>query len=238
MDRALGSVAPPRVFANEPAAGPMASPLDVARHEVVLVARARAQQSELRVGRVGVARATTDYHALVVANAVLGGQFSSRINLNLREQKGFTYGARSYFDFRRGAEVPSSFRRACRRTRPPPRCTRSSPRWRACGGHGPPTARELELARQGLTRGYARNFETAEQIARGMVQLSLHRLPDDTFDSFIERARAVTAEAVTDVAQRHFAPDDMLAVVVGDEAQVAPTLDGLGIPWRVASPQS
>ena len=71
-----------------------------------------APQSELRIGHVSVARNTPDYHALVTANMVLGGQFSSRINLNLREDKGFTYGARTAFEFRRR---PGSVRAAGRR---------------------------------------------------------------------------------------------------------------------------
>src|SRR6185436_20565979 len=66
-----------------------------------IIPRPGAPQSELRIGHVGVARNTPDYHALVAANMVLGGQFVSRINLNLREAKGFTYGARTAFDFRR-----------------------------------------------------------------------------------------------------------------------------------------
>ena len=68
-----------------------------------VVPRPGAPQSELRIGHVAVARNTPDYHALVAANMVLGGQFVSRINLNLREDKGFTYGARTAFDFRRDA---------------------------------------------------------------------------------------------------------------------------------------
>ena len=68
----------------------------------LLVPRPGAPQSELRIGQVGVARTTTDYHALVLWNAVLGGQFVSRLNLTLRQQKGYTYGVRSGFDFRRG----------------------------------------------------------------------------------------------------------------------------------------
>src|SRR5204863_7711727 len=68
-----------------------------------IVPRPGAPQSELRIGHVAVPRSTPDYHALVAANMVLGGQFVSRINLNLREEKGFTYGARTSFDFRRMA---------------------------------------------------------------------------------------------------------------------------------------
>ena len=67
-----------------------------------LLHRAGAAQSELRIGHVGVSRRTPDYHALLVLNMILGGQFVSRINMNLREDKGYTYGARTSFDFRRG----------------------------------------------------------------------------------------------------------------------------------------
>src|SRR6202008_2878740 len=66
-----------------------------------VVPRSGAPQSELRIGHVAVPRNTPDYHALVVANTILGGQFVSRINLNLREHRGLTYGARTGFEFRR-----------------------------------------------------------------------------------------------------------------------------------------
>ena len=83
-----------------------------ARRGSNIVPRPGAPQSELRIGHVAVARNTPDYHALVAANMVLGGQFVSRINLNLREDKGFTYGARTSFDFRR---LPGSVRAAGQR---------------------------------------------------------------------------------------------------------------------------
>ena len=69
---------------------------------LVLVHRPGAAQSELRMGHVSVARSTPDYHKLVTLNMVLGGQFVSRINMNLREEKGYTYGARTSFEFRKG----------------------------------------------------------------------------------------------------------------------------------------
>ena len=68
---------------------------------LALLHRPGAAQSELRIGHVGLARKTPDYHALLVLNTILGGQFVSRINMNLREDKGYTYGARTSFDFRR-----------------------------------------------------------------------------------------------------------------------------------------
>jgi predicted Zn-dependent peptidase len=195
--------------------------------EAVIVHRPNAQQSELRIGRVGVARSTVDYHALVVANAVLGGQFTSRINLNLREDKGYTYGARSYFDFRRSAGpfvVQASVQTDA---------TAASVRevfleLDGLRGPQPVTARELDLARWGLTRGFARSFETPEQIARAMAQLVLHGLADDTFDTFVEKVRAVEAETVTDMAQRHFDPGSMFTVIVGDRERIEAAVGALG----------
>jgi predicted Zn-dependent peptidase len=233
IDRALRAVPPAPSTKRAPAPLPSLPP-GPPRHEVVLVPRPNAQQSELRVGCVGAARATPDYHALVVANAVLGGQFTSRINLNLREDKGYTYGARSYFDFRVGAG-PFVVQVGVQTDATAPALREIFAEMAGLQEARPATGREMELARQGLTRGYARSFETAEQIARAMVQLSLHGLPDDTFDRFIEAVRSVSAEDVTSMARRHFVPADMLTVVVGDQAQVAPALDTLGVPWRVSS---
>jgi predicted Zn-dependent peptidase len=208
------------------APAPPARNATLARHAVV-VHRPGAQQSELRIGRIGVSRAVSDYHALVVANAVLGGQFTSRINLNLREKKGYTYGARSYFDFRRAAG---------------PFVVQASVQTDATGASvrevfaeldelreaRPVTERELELSRSGLTRGYARNFETPEQIARAMAQLVLHDLPDDTFDTFVPRVRAVEAAHVSDVAARYFDSGTMFTVIVGDRAHIESGLDEVG----------
>lgn len=206
------------------------------RGEVVVVDRPKAQQSELRVGRVGVSRADAAYHRLVVANAVLGGQFTSRINLNLREAKGYTYGARSYFEFR-ASPGPFTVQAAVQTDATGAALREIFAEMDGLRGDRPVTAAELDLARQGLTRGYARNFETAEQIARAMVQLALHRLPDDTFDRYIERVRAVTAGDVSAVARDYFVPETMLSVLVGDVEKVGPTLDGLGMRWRPVTPE-
>jgi len=190
---------------------------------LVLVNRPDAPQSELRVGHVAVARSTPDYHALVVLNAVLGGQFVSRINLNLREEKGFTYGARSGFDWRRG---------------PGPFFVQTSVQTDATAAavgeilrelddvanDRPTTERELTLAKASLTRGYAKNFETAEQVARALAQLALYDLPETFFDEFVERVRAVDVTAVTAGARRHLRPADALVTVVGDRRRTEKAL--------------
>src|SRR4029078_3804148 len=83
----------------DPALWPLPEPPE---GRVAILHRPAAAQSELRIGHIGAPRRTPDYHALLVLNMVLGGQFVSRINMNLRENKGYTYGARTSCDFRRG----------------------------------------------------------------------------------------------------------------------------------------
>jgi zinc protease len=193
-----------------------------------VVPRSGAPQSELRIGHVAVQRNTPDYHALVAANAVLGGQFVSRINRNLREEKGYTYGAYTAFEFRR---LPGPFALHCSvQTSATGRAIEESlSEIAAIRGPRPATPEELAMSVAGLTRGYARNFETAEQLARAVAQLALYDLPDGYFDEFVPRVERVTAEEVTEVASRHLDPERLTTLIVGDLDQIAGDLVRLGL---------
>jgi predicted Zn-dependent peptidase len=195
---------------------------------VSLVHRPGAAQSELRIGHVSVPRSTPDYHALLVLNLVLGGQFVSRVNMNLREDKGYTYGARTSFDFRRGpgpfvlqASVQSDATAAAVRE--------SLRELTAIRGDRPVTREELELGRAGLTRGYPRNFETADQLGRAAAQLALYGLPDDYFTTFVPRVLALSEHDVTEVAQKHIDPSRLATIIVGDRDTAGPGLGELGL---------
>ena len=193
-----------------------------------IVPRPRAPQSELRIGHVSVARDTPDYHPLVVANTILGGQFVSRINLNLREDKGVTYGARTAFEFRR---LPGPFvlQVSVQTTATAMAIGESIQEIVAIRGMRPATEDELALGIAALTRGYARNFETADQIARAAMQLALYDLPDDYFEQFVPRIEAVTAADVSRVMERHIDPDRLTTLVVGDIDSIGQDLDALGL---------
>jgi predicted Zn-dependent peptidase len=193
-----------------------------------VVPRAGSPQSELRIGHVAVPRDTPDYHALVAANAVLGGQFVSRINLNLREDKGFTYGAFTSFEFRR---QPGPFALHCSvQTAATGRAIAESlSEIAAIRGPRPATPEELALGVAGLTRGYARNFETAEQLARATSQLALYDLADDYFTEFVPRVERVTVDDVTSAVSRHLDPDRLTTLVVGDLDRIAGDLAHLGL---------
>ncbi len=195
---------------------------------VVTVHRAGAAQSELRMGHIGLARSTPDYHALLVMNMILGGQFVSRINMNLREEKGYTYGARTSFEFRKGPG-PFVFQTSVQSDVTAEAVREVLGEIETIRGDRPVTAAELELGRAALTRGYPRNFETAEQLGRAAVQLALYGLPDDYFTTFVPRVLAIDEDDVTRVAQDHLAPERLLTVIVGDRDKVGPTLEGLNL---------
>lgn len=202
---------------------------------LALVDRPGAPQSELRIGHVSVARSTPDYHTLVVLNALLGGQFVSRINLKLREEKGYTYGARSAFDWRR-APGPFVVQTSVQTDATAAAVGEILAEMGDVAGARPPTDRELTLARSSLTRGYARNFETSEQVGRALVQMAVYDLPGSWFDQFVSRVNDVGADAVVEAASRYLRPADALVTVVGDREKTLRDLAAVGFDTTLADP--
>ncbi len=196
------------------------------RAGLYIVDRPGAAQSVLMIGQVGQPRSTPDYFPLLVLNTVLGGQFTSRVNMNLREEKGYTYGARTSFDYRRGAgpfAATAGVHTAV---------TRESvfeflKELRGVRGERPVTTEELEFGRQAIIRGFPRTFETSEQIAGRLTDVVLYNLPDDYFNNYIARVRAVTLAEVERVANRYLDPSRMAILVVGDRKVIEPSLRSL-----------
>jgi len=218
-----------RAFAGwEAAAEPEATPLshDAAAPRLLVVHRPGAAQAEVRVGQPGPPRATPDYHALVTLNALLGGQFTSRINRNLREQRAITYGARSAFDMRRAGGLFS----CDAGVQSDAAAVAAAEILREFGDVSVPgavSAEELTRAQAALTRGYVRHFETAGHLARALVDLATYRLPDDTFDRFVPRVSALTAGDVSEAAARTLRPGACTIVVVTDLDRHRAALDAL-----------
>jgi zinc protease len=188
---------------------------------LTLVGRPGAAQSELRVGHPSVSRSTPDYHALLVLNTVLGGQFVSRINMNLRQDKGYTYGARTGFELRRG---PGTFNA---QTSVQTEVTEAAvaevlKEIAEIRDARPPSDEELDLARASLTLGYPRGFETVQQVARGAASLALHNLPDTYFEEFVPTVRAVTRQTIARVAETYLDPSRLATVIVGDVDRIGP----------------
>ena len=210
-------------------AAPPADPA-LPSERLVFVPREGAVQSELRVGSLGVARGVSGYEALSVMDTVLGGQFVSRLNLNLREAKGYTYGASSSFDARCG-RGPFVVRTAVDADVTAEAVGEVVREIREIRGVRPVTNEEVMVARSALTRGFPRSFETAGQVARAVMRLTVFDLPDDEYTTFVPRIEGVDRDAVTTAARRHLHPGELIVVVVGPPAVRASLVDlGFGEP--------
>ena len=194
---------------------------------LTFVPREGAVQSEIRVGHLGIARSADDFHAVRVMDMVLGGQFTSRLNMNLREAKGYTYGIRSTFDARRG-RGPFDVATAVDAAVTADAIREMIDELRAIRDTRPVTDEELSVAKPALTLGFPRAFETSGQVARAALRLAVYDLPDDEYTRFVPRVEAVDAAAATAAARRHLDPDGLAVVVVGPP-EVRPTLGVLGL---------
>lgn len=213
---------------GDKAGSPVPPPAGVGqRTPPIILDRPGAAQTELRIGHVAVPRNTPDYHALVLLNAILGGQFVSRINMNLRERRGYTYGARTAFDFRRQAG-PFSLATSVQTDATSDAIHESIAEIAAIRGERPPTADELSMAKAALTNGFARHFESSGQVARALAQLVVHGLPDDTFEMFTPLVRAQTELDVMRAAAANLDPSRLAIVAVGDRGRIEDGLASLG----------
>ncbi len=192
----------------------------------VLVDRPGSPQAEVRVGTVGAPYGAPDQFPIMVANAVLGGLFNSRLNMNLREEKGWTYGARTAFRFRRGAG-PFVARTAVETPVTAPTFGEILAEIRGLTER-PPSDEELRLAKNALTLSLPLQFETNAQVARRVSRRIAYGLPEDYWERFRDRVEAVTREDVLAVGERRLHADGMALVAVTDAATVAEALEALG----------
>jgi zinc protease len=190
-----------------------------------IVDKPGAPQSELRIGHVGLPRNHPDFFSTLVMNAVLGGLFGSRINLNLREVHGYTYGASSYYDWRKG-EGPFVISTAVESQVTAPALHEillEVDRIRK----EPVSREELSLAKEYLEGVFPIRYETTSAIASALATLAIYQLPADYYDSYRRSVHAVTAASVLEAAKTHLHPDELQTVIVGDAQVVRGSLAGL-----------
>jgi zinc protease len=192
-----------------------------------------AAQSEIRIGRVGPPRATPDYFPLIVMNTMLGGSFTSRLNQNLREQHGYTYGAGSLFDFRLSTG-PFLAAAAVQTDKTAPALAEF---FRELEGIRKPVGEEeLTKARNYVSLRYASGFETTGDLAGKLESKVVYDLPDDYFTSYADRVRKVTAADIARVTARAVDPRSVVVVIAGDRKKIEPGIRALKLgPVRVFS---
>ena len=186
---------------------------------IYLVDKPGAAQSVISVGQVGVARNSDDFFALQVLNTMLGGQFVSRINLNLREDKGYTYGARSNFSWRRGAG-PFIATAPVQSFSTKESVIEIMKELRGIRGEIPVTPQELDYSKQSIIRRFPSGFETVDQMASQLVNMVVYDLPQTYFNDFITKVNSVSMEDINRVANKYLTPDKMAIVVVGDRKTI------------------
>jgi zinc protease len=203
---------------------------------VLIVDRPGSPQSDLRVGHAGPSRRTPAYHPLVTLNAILGGQFTSRINRKLREAMGVTYGARTSFDFRvaGGSFACDASVDAAATASAIVEILKECQMMRASDAVG---SEELSRAKASLTRGYVKHFETAGQLARAAAQIASFELDEDEFDRFVPRIEAVSDTDIVATARAFLHPDEAAIVVVGDAERCGKELESLNRSIAVFEPE-
>lgn len=205
---------------------PAIRPAPLSGISIHVVDRPGAAQTELRLGHVGVPRAHPDWFPLNVLNMVLGGKFTSRINLNLRERHSYTYGANSRFSRRLGpgpfvvdtAVATESVGAATREVFGELRRIREEP----------VEPHEMEETLSYMIGVYPYTVQTAGDVAKRLEVLSVYGLPDDYYDTYVERLAAVTSEDLLRGAREHLHPDRIAVVAVGPADVLVPQLEGIG----------
>jgi predicted Zn-dependent peptidase len=196
---------------------------------IYLIDKPGAAQSEIRIGHAGTSRTTTpDYYALQVLNLLLGGQFTSRVNLNLRERHGFTYGARTLWSFRRG-DGPFYASAGVFTAKTDSSVTEFLNELKDLRGPRPATAAETEAARNALMRSYPRRLETNDGVASVLADLAFYGLDESEITEYNRRVGQVTPEDVTRVAAKYIDPQNLAVVVVGDVAKIKSGLTALAV---------
>ena len=193
------------------------------RPKLVLVDRPGSPQTQLRVATVGVARSNPDYMRIRVMNTILGGLFSSRVNLNLREAHGYTYGARSEFSYWRGPG-PFWIRTGVRTDVTAPAVREIFTEVKRIIST-PVSGEELALAKAAITRSLPGQFETNAVATGAFASLFVYGLPFDYYATLPAKIEAVTAQDVQTAAAKYLSPEALMVVAVGDGTQIRQPLE-------------
>jgi zinc protease len=211
--------------AGGPVVLPKAPPQAKGETRVVWVDKPGAPQSVVRLAEIGVPRSAPDRDAIMVMNAILGGMFSSRINLNLREAHAFTYGASSSFQMRHG---PGQFSAGGNivADKTAPAIVELFKELRAIR-EKPVAGDELDNAKQYINAAMPGRFETVAEVTGALADLVVYDLPLEEYATRPGRIDKITADDVQNAARAHLHPDLVKVVVVGDRAAVGPSLETL-----------
>jgi zinc protease len=210
---------------GEPPSAVPAAP-QVRERGVWIVDRPGSAQSEIRIGRIGPPRATPDYFALTVMNTILGGSFTSRLMQNLREQHGYAYGARSFFDYRLSTG-PFTAAAAVQTDKTAPALAEFFKELDAIRKNV--TEAEVAKAKNYVALSFPSEVETTGDIASKLEDQVVYGLPADWLDSYVANIGAISPADVKRVADQYVDPAKVAVVVVGDRKKIESEVRALNL---------
>ena len=186
---------------------------------IFLVDKPGAAQSTFAIGEIGPPRSTPDYFALRVLNSFFGEQFQSRLNANIREQKGYSYGVSSRFAYGRG---PGAFRAGGEivTAKSDSALIEFMKELKGIRGDRPITDDEMEAAKNALIQSLPGRFASVGGVSNSISEIYTQDLPEDYYQNFVKRVNAVTKDDVLRVAQKYIDPQHLAIVIVGDKAKI------------------
>jgi zinc protease len=205
---------------------PIPTATQLTKRQIYLIDKPGAAQSQIRIGWVGVPRSTPDYPTIQVLNTILGGSFTSRLNTNLRETHGYSYGAFSGFEERISPGAFSA--RAGVQTDKTAEALKEFFN-ELTGILKPVPGEELDKAKNYVALGFPAEFETTGDLAQKMEEQVVHSLPDEYFPTFIRSIVQVTGPGVEKAASRYIQPDKFAVVVVGDRKVIEAGIRALNL---------
>ncbi|HET6977522.1 MAG TPA: pitrilysin family protein [Pyrinomonadaceae bacterium] len=196
--------------------------------KIYLVDKPGAAQSVFNIGLPGPPRNTPDYFALQVLNTILGGQFQSRLNANIREQKGYSYGVNSAFSYGKG---PGAFRAggSIFTAKTDAALIEFMKELKGIVGEKPVTDEELKTAKDSLIQGLPQRFSSVQAISQAITSLTLQGLPGDYYQTYAKNVSAVTKEDLMRVAKQYIDLNHLAIVIVGNRSEVEAPLKATGI---------
>jgi len=191
--------------------------------KIYLIDKPGAAQSVVNIGLPGPPRNTPDYFALQVLNTILGGQFQSRLNANIREQKGYSYGVNSGFNYGKG---PGAFRAggSIFTDKTDAALIEFMKELKGIVGEKPITDEEIKTAKESLIQGLPQRFASVTAISGAITTLAFQGLPDDYYQTYADKVSAVTKDDLLRVAKRYIDLGHLAIVIVGDRAKVETAL--------------
>jgi predicted Zn-dependent peptidase len=212
------------------------APVPAPRPRIIIIDRPQSPQSVILAGQILPAEGTQDLLNLTAANEALGGSFLSRINMELRERRGWSYGARGSANLFEH-QVPYIIQAPVQADRTGDSIAAAIEMVRGFLGPNGVTAEELNRIQLGNTRQLAGQFETSPAVLGALRSNALYRRPDNYWETIADRYRGMTSQVLDQTARRYIDPSKFVWVVVGDAQRIRPQLERLGMPIEVMQPR-